>query len=137
MATFNQLIRGTRRKVINKKKRILHPPQIRGVCVNVTTMNPKKPNSAMRKICKVRLFKTVFRKRSESGLTLKRFTGSTLIAKIPGEKHNLKEYSVVLISRRNSKDLPGVGYQVVRGKLDSEGVKGRQRGRSLYGTKKG
>lgn len=93
-------------------------PFKRGVCVKVTTVTPKKPNSALRKIAKVRLT-----------------SGQEVTAYIPGEGHNLQEHSVVLIRGGRVKDLPGVRYHVVRGKLDTEGVKERKKGRSLYGAK--
>ena len=94
-------------------------PQRRGVCVQVRTMTPKKPNSALRKICRVRLT-----------------NGVEVTAYIGGEGHNLQEHSVVLIRGGRVKDLPGVRYHVVRAALDTEGVEGRRRGRSKYGTTK-
>jgi len=94
-------------------------PQKRGVCIKVRTMTPKKPNSALRKIARVRLT-----------------NGMEVNAYIPGEGHNLQEHSVVLIRGGRVKDLPGVRYHIIRGALDTEGVKDRKRGRSLYGSKK-
>ena len=94
-------------------------PQRRGVCTQVRTMNPKKPNSALRKIARVRLS-----------------NGLEVTAYIPGEGHNLQEHSVVLVRGGRVKDLPGVRYHIVRGVLDAGGVEGRSRGRSKYGTKK-
>lgn len=92
---------------------------MRGVCVKVTTMTPKKPNSALRKIARVRLT-----------------SGQEVTAYIPGIKHNLQEHSLVLIRGGRVKDLPGVKYHIVRGVLNAEGVEGRKQGRSKYGTKK-
>lgn len=97
----------------------LHSPLKRGVCIKVTTMTPKKPNSALRKIAKVRLT-----------------NGFEVIAYIPGEGHNLQEHSVVLIRGGRVKDLPGVRYHIVRGILDTQGVTARRRGRSQYGAKR-
>jgi len=94
-------------------------PQKRGVCTRVYTTTPKKPNSALRKVCKVRLT-----------------TGYEVIAYIPGEGHNLQEHSVVLIQGGRVKDLPGVRYRVIRGVLDTAGVEGRKQARSLYGVKR-
>lgn len=94
-------------------------PFKRGVCVKVTTMTPKKPNSALRKIARVRLS-----------------NGQEVTAYIPGEGHNLQEHSIVLIRGGRVKDLPGVRYHIVRGVYDTQGVEGRKRGRSLYGAKK-
>jgi len=95
-------------------------PFIRGVCVKVTTVTPKKPNSALRKIARVRLT-----------------SGQEVTAYIPGEGHNLQEHSVVLIRGGRVKDLPGVRYHIVRGKFDTTGVDGRMQGRSKYGAKRG
>jgi len=95
-------------------------PFLRGVCVKVTTVTPKKPNSALRKIARVRLT-----------------SGQEVTAYIPGVGHNLQEHSVVLIRGGRVKDLPGVRYHIVRGKFDTAGVEERQKGRSKYGTKKG
>lgn len=97
----------------------LNCPQKRGVCVKVGTMTPKKPNSALRKFAKVRLT-----------------NGIEVNAYIPGEGHNLQEHSVVLIRGGRAKDLPGVRYHIVRGKLDTQGVATRRQGRSLYGQKR-
>lgn len=105
-----------RRKVVKTKRGC---PQKRGVCTKVTTITPKKPNSALRKIARVKLT-----------------NGMEVTAYIGGEGHNLQEHSVVNIRGGRVKDLPGVRYHVVRGRLDCEGVKDRKRGRSLYGAKK-
>jgi small subunit ribosomal protein S12 len=94
-------------------------PFLRGVCIKVTTVTPKKPNSALRKIARVRLT-----------------SGQEVTAYIPGEGHNLQEHSVVLIRGGRVKDLPGVRYHIIRGKLDTAGVEDRKKGRSKYGTKK-
>ena len=136
MPTVNQLVRKGRRKAVrrtkapalgviynalsNKVRRVNGSPQRRGVCVQVKTMTPKKPNSALRKIARVRLT-----------------NGIEVTAYIPGEGHNLQEHSVVLIRGGRVKDLPGVRYHIVRGALDAEGVADRRQGRSKYGTKKG
>ncbi len=121
MPTINQLVRAGRVRQVAKKQNILLQgnPQKRGVCLAVTTTTPKKPNSAVRKIAKVRLV---------NGLE------GTMY--IPGEGHNLQEHSVVLIRGGRVKDLPGVRYHIVRGTLDATGVDGRMQGRSKYGTKK-
>jgi small subunit ribosomal protein S12 len=136
MPTIAQLIRKPRKRVLQKsaspamhrglnsiKNRVYNVPAgrpfLRGVCVRVTTMTPKKPNSALRKIARVRLT-----------------TGQEVTAYIPGEKHNLQEHSVVLIRGGRVKDLPGVRYHIVRGKLDLSGVDARRKARSKYGTKK-
>ena len=121
MPTVNQLVRKGRKRTIKKSKsRALKScPQRRGVCLLVKTQTPKKPNSALRKICRVRLT-----------------SGYEVSAYIPGVGHNLQEHSVVLVRGGRVKDLPGVRYHVVRGALDSLGVDGRQRGRSKYGVKK-
>lgn len=136
MPTINQLIRHGRRTSQRKTKapnlqhtwnalkmqRISLPagaPQKRGVCLKVTTMTPKKPNSALRKIARVRLT-----------------NGEEITAYIGGEGHNLQEHSVVLVRGGRVKDLPGVRYHIVRGVLDTEGVRDRKQGRSLYGAKK-
>jgi small subunit ribosomal protein S12 len=136
MPTINQLVRKGRKPIIKKTKapalRFTYnalrgrmekgtgSPQKRGVCTQVRTMTPKKPNSALRKIARVRLTNTI-----------------EVTAYIPGEGHSLQEHSVVLIRGGRVKDLPGVRYHIVRGALDSQGVSGRQRGRSKYGTRKG
>ena len=121
MPTINQLIKKPRRALarINKVKDLVACPQKRGVCLQVKTMTPKKPNSALRKIARVRLS-----------------NGMEVTAYIPGEGHNLQEHSVVLIRGGRVKDLPGVRYHIVRGVLDAQGVANRKQGRSKYGTKK-
>ncbi|MBN1150444.1 30S ribosomal protein S12 [candidate division WOR-3 bacterium] len=121
MPTINQLVRKGRRKIEKKTKApaLTKCPQKRGVCVRVYTTSPKKPNSALRKVARVRLS-----------------NGYEVTAYIPGEGHNLQEHSTVLIRGGRVKDLPGVRYHIVRGVLDSAGVEGRRQGRSLYGTKK-
>ncbi len=135
MPTINQLVRKGRQRVRKKTKapalrfyynalkgrRIASPkgsPQKRGVCIQVRTMTPKKPNSALRKIARVRLT-----------------NGMEVTAYIPGEGHNLQEHSVVLIRGGRVKDLPGVRYHIVRGALDAAGVRDRKQGRSKYGAK--
>src|SRR5580704_57125 len=120
MPTINQLIKKPRRSLgrINKVKDLDACPQKRGVCLQVKTMTPKKPNSALRKICRVRLS-----------------NGREVTAYIPGEEHNLQEHSIVLIRGGRVRDLPGVRYHVIRGALDALGVEDRKRGRSKYGTK--
>jgi small subunit ribosomal protein S12 len=121
MPTVNQLIRKPRKKVPPKvrTKALEGGPQKRGVCTRVYTTTPRKPNSALRKVAKVRLTN-----RNE------------IIAYIPGEGHNLQEHSVVLVRGGGPNDLPGVRYTVIRGVLDTQGVKGRKQSRSHYGTKK-
>lgn len=121
MPTINQLVRqGRKRKTTKSKSRALgNCPQRRGVCLQVTTRTPKKPNSALRKIARVRLT-----------------NGEEITAYIGGEGHNLQEHSVVLVKGGRVRDLPGVRYHVVRGALDSLGVDDRKQGRSKYGTKK-
>jgi len=121
MPTINQLIRKGRRKMSVKSKSpaLTNCPQRRGVCVQVMTRTPKKPNSALRKVAKVRLT-----------------NGEEVIAYIPGEGHNLQEHSIVLVRGGRVKDLPGVRYHIVRGTLDSLGVDGRRRSRSKYGAKR-
>src|SRR6202049_1358927 len=121
MPTINQLVRKGRRKMAVKSKSpaLADCPQRRGVCVQVMTRTPKKPNSALRKVAKVRLTNKV-----------------EVIAYIPGEGHNLQEHSIVLIRGGRVKDLPGVRYHIVRGSLDTAGVKDRKKSRSKYGTKK-
>jgi small subunit ribosomal protein S12 len=135
--TINQLVRKGRKTKTKKstapalqytfnsykQRRMRQPggaPQKRGVCTQVRTQTPKKPNSALRKVARVRLS-----------------NGIEVTAYIPGEGHSLQEHSVVLVRGGRVKDLPGVRYHVVRGSLDSEGVEGRSKGRSKYGTKKG
>lgn len=120
MPTVNQLVKYGRRKVRRKSKApaLEGNPQKRGVCTRVYTTTPKKPNSALRKVCKVRLT-----------------NGYEVTSYIPGEGHNLQEHSIVLIRGGRVKDLPGVRYHVIRGRYDAAGVEGRKRGRSLYGVK--
>jgi small subunit ribosomal protein S12 len=136
MPTVNQLVRKGRRKALkktkapalgvvyntlkNKTRRDTNSPQKRGVCVQVKTMTPKKPNSALRKIARVRLSNQI-----------------EVTAYVPGEGHNLQEHSVVLIRGGRVKDLPGVRYHIIRGTLDTAGVENRQQGRSKYGAKRG
>ncbi len=135
MPTVNQLVRRGRKKTTKKTKapalRFIHnsltnrtregrgSPQMRGVCTAVRTMTPKKPNSALRKVCRVRLT-----------------NGIEVTAYIPGEGHTLQEHSVVLIRGGRVKDLPGVRYHILRGVLDTQGVKNRKQRRSHYGVKK-
>ena len=121
MPTINQLIRNPRRDIAkrNKVPALLACPQRRGVCTRVTTTTPKKPNSALRKIARVRLT-----------------SGFEVICYIPGEGHNLQEHSVVMIRGGRVKDLPGVRYHIIRGTLDTQGVKDRRQGRSKYGVKR-
>ena len=121
MPTINQLIRKERKKVIKKSKSpaLVSCPQRRGVCTRVYTTTPKKPNSALRKVCRVRL---------TNGFEVSSYIG--------GEGHNLQEHSVVLIRGGRVKDLPGVRYHTVRGALDTSGVQGRKQGRSKYGAKR-
>ena len=122
MPTINQLIRKGRKEkpVRNKVPALEACPQKRGVCTRVYTTTPKKPNSALRKVARVRLS-----------------NGFEVTAYIPGEGHNLQEHSVVLIRGGRVKDLPGVRYHILRGNLDTQGVANRKKRRSLYGTKKG
>ncbi|MBT4964281.1 MAG: 30S ribosomal protein S12 [Francisellaceae bacterium] len=122
MATTNQLVRKGRSTVNSRNKvpALQSCPQKRGVCVRVYTSTPKKPNSALRKVCRVRLT-----------------NGYEVTAYIQGEGHNLQEHSVVLIRGGRVKDLPGVRYKVIRGSLDTGGVQGRKQSRSKYGEKKG
>ena len=135
MPTINQLVRKGRKKLVRKTKapalRFVYnaltnnltrgegAPQKRGVCVQVRTVTPKKPNSALRKVARVRLT-----------------NGMEVTAYIPGEGHTLQEHSVVLIRGGRVKDLPGVRYHIIRGALDAQGVQGRKRGRSKYGTRR-
>jgi len=121
MPTINQLIRIGRKKLKSKTKSpaLKNCPQRRGVCTRVMTLTPKKPNSALRKACRVRLT-----------------TQIEVISYIPGVGHNLQEHSVVLIRGGRVKDLPGVRYHVIRGALDTLGVEGRKRSRSKYGAKR-
>ncbi len=120
MPTINQLVRKGRKKKRKKEKSpdLAHCPQRRGVCLTVTTRTPKKPNSALRKVAKVRLS-----------------TGREVTAYIPGESHNLQEHNIVLVRGGRVRDLPGVRYHIIRGTLDAVGVEGRQRSRSKYGAK--
>ena len=121
MPTVNQLIRKSRKRIVEKSKvpALEASPQKRGVCTRVYTTTPKKPNSALRKVARVRL------------------TNSTEVtAYIPGEGHNLQEHSIVLIEGGRVKDLPGVRYHIVRGTLDTAGVDDRRTSRSRYGAKK-
>jgi len=135
LPTINQLVRKGRKKVIKKTKtpalrfiynalknkttQVKGSPQKRGVCIQVKTTTPKKPNSALRKVARVRLT-----------------NGIEVTAYIPGEGHELQEHSVVLIRGGRVKDLPGVRYHIIRGTLDTTGVANRQQGRSKYGTKR-
>ncbi len=135
MPTISQLIRKSRKKIKKKSKvpalgRVFNTlkrksytkssPFKRGICLKVTTVTPKKPNSALRKIARVRLT-----------------NGQEVTAYIPGIGHNLQEHSVVIVRGGRVKDLPGVRYHIIRGKLDTAGVENRQKGRSKYGAKKG
>ncbi len=121
MPTINQLIRGGRvsNPGRNKVPALQHSPQKRGVCTRVYTTTPKKPNSALRKVAKVRLT-----------------NGYEVVTYIPGEGHNLQEHSVVMIRGGRVKDLPGVRYHIIRGTLDTQGVKDRRQRRSKYGAKR-
>lgn len=121
MPTINQLIRKPRQKPVerNKVPALEACPQKRGVCTRVYTTTPKKPNSALRKVAKVRLT-----------------NGHEVVSYIPGEGHNLQEHSVVLIRGGRVKDLPGVRYHIIRGTLDTQGVKDRRQRRSKYGAKR-
>lgn len=121
MPTINQLVRNGRKKTKKKAKAkaLNNSPQRRGVCLQVTTRTPKKPNSALRKVARVRLT-----------------NGKEITAYIGGEGHNLQEHSVVLVKGGRVRDLPGVRYHIVRGALDTLGVQDRKIGRSKYGTKK-
>nr|YP_010188549.1 ribosomal protein S12 [Pseudanomodon attenuatus]YP_010188838.1 ribosomal protein S12 [Callicladium imponens]QZJ47207.1 ribosomal protein S12 [Pseudanomodon attenuatus]QZJ47641.1 ribosomal protein S12 [Callicladium imponens] len=121
MPTIQQLIRNRRQPIENRTKSpaLRGCPQRRGVCTRVYTTTPKKPNSALRKVARVRLT-----------------SGFEITAYIPGIGHNLQEHSVVLVRGGRVKDLPGVRYHIVRGTLDAVGVKDRQQGRSRYGVKK-
>jgi small subunit ribosomal protein S12 len=121
MPTINQLVRKGRKdkRVINKVPALQGCPQKRGVCTRVYTTTPKKPNSALRKVARVRLS-----------------NGYEVTSYIPGEGHNLQEHSVILIRGGRVKDLPGVRYHTIRGVLDTQGVKDRKQGRSKYGVKR-
>ena len=120
MPTLNQLVRKGRKKIVTKTKAraLQNSPQKRGVCTRVYTTTPKKPNSALRKVARVRLT-----------------NGFEVTAYIPGEGHNLQEHSIVLIRGGRVKDLPGVRYHIVRGTYDTSGVEDRKSGRSKYGVK--
>ena len=122
MPTINQLIAKGRRPLVarNKVPALQHCPQKRGVCTRVYTVTPKKPNSALRKVAKVRLTNAY-----------------EVVSYIPGEGHNLQEHSVVMIRGGRVKDLPGVRYKIIRAALDTSGVNDRRQGRSKYGAKKG
>ncbi len=121
MPTVNQLVRKPRKKVTKKTSApaLKNSPQKRGVCTRVYTSTPKKPNSALRKVARVRLS-----------------NGIEVTAYIPGEGHNLQEHSIVLIRGGRIKDLPGVRYHIIRGTLDTSGVPDRRQSRSKYGTKR-
>lgn len=121
MPTINQLIRKSREPKVNRNKvpALEACPQRRGVCTRVFTTAPKKPNSALRKVARIRLT-----------------NGYEVTGYIPGEGHNLQEHSVVLIRGGRVKDLPGVRYHIIRGSLDTQGVKDRKQGRSKYGAKR-
>ncbi len=121
MPTINQIVRKGRKKIKVRKKTLALQgcPQRRGVCTRVYTTTPKKPNSALRKVARVKLT-----------------TGYEVTAYIPGEGHNLQEHSIVLVRGGRVKDLPGVRYHIIRGALDASGVEDRRQGRSKYGTKK-
>ena len=121
MPTINQLVRKGRKSVEKKKKApaLQNSPQKRGVCTRVYTTTPKKPNSALRKVARVRLT-----------------NGIEVTAYIPGEGHNLQEHSLVLIEGGRVKDLPGVRYHIIRGTLDTAGVENRRTSRSRYGAKR-
>ena len=121
MPTINQLVRQSRRDVQKKEKApaLKQNPQKRGVCTRVYTTTPKKPNSALRKVARVRLT-----------------NGMEVTSYIPGEGHNLQEHSVVLIRGGRVKDLPGVRYHIIRGTLDTTGVQNRKQSRSKYGAKR-
>lgn len=120
MPTINQLLRGCRKNKLKKQKSVAlgSSPFKRGTCLLVKTMTPKKPNSALRKVARVRLS-----------------NGKEITAYIPGVGHNLQEHSIVLVRGGRVKDLPGVKYHIVRGVYDTAGVEGRNQGRSLYGAK--
>jgi len=120
MPTINQLVRKGRKKIVKKSKSVDLEgcPQKKGVCLQVMTRTAKKPNSALRKAARVRLT-----------------NGKEVTAYIPGEGHNLQEHSIVLLRGGRVRDLPGIKYHIVRGKLDTAGVEGRKRGRSKYGAK--
>ena len=120
MPTISQLVRQGRQRIVTKTKSpaLQSSPQKRGVCVRVFTQTPKKPNSALRKVARVRLT-----------------SGVEVTAYIPGEGHNLQEHSIVLVRGGRVRDLPGVRYKIIRGALDAAGVKNRKQARSRYGAK--
>lgn len=120
MPTISQLVRKKRKRIRKKKKNpaLQENPQKRGVCIRVWTITPKKPNSALRKVARVRLT-----------------NGIEVTAYIPGEGHNLQEHSIVLIRGGRVKDLPGIRYKIIRNVLDTAGVEGRKKARSKYGAK--
>jgi len=122
MPTINQLVKKGRKKIVKKSSAaaLQANPQKRGVCVRVYTATPKKPNSALRKVARVKMT-----------------NGKEVTAYIPGEGHNLQEHSIVLLRGGGVKDLPGVRYRVIRGALDTAGVSDRKQSRSKYGVKKG
>jgi small subunit ribosomal protein S12 len=121
MPTINQLIKLNRKKIVKSKKSpgLKSCPQRKGICIRVYVTTPKKPNSALRKVARVKLT-----------------SGFEITASIPGEGHNLQEHSIVLIRGGRVKDLPGVRYKIIRGALDCVGVKNRKQGRSKYGARK-
>ncbi|MBN1356232.1 30S ribosomal protein S12 [bacterium] len=121
MPTVNQMVRKGRKRIFDKSNTpaLMSCPQRKGVCTKVSTTTPKKPNSALRKVARVRMT-----------------NGIEVTAYIPGEGHNLQEHSTVLVRGGRVKDLPGVRYHIIRGTLEASGVDGRQKGRSKYGTKK-
>lgn len=121
MPTINQLVRKGRKKIHKRTKSpaLQRCPERRGVCLAVTTRTPKKPNSALRKVARVRLS-----------------NGHEVTAYIPGEGHNLQEHSIVMVRGGRVKDLPGVRYHIIRGVLDTAGVENRKQSRSLYGAKR-
>jgi len=121
MPTINQLVRKGRKQIKKRSKRpdLEGCPQKKGVCLQVMTRTPKKPNSALRKVARVRLS-----------------NGREVTVYIPGESHNLTEHNIVLIRGGRVRDLPGIRYRVIRGALDAAGVEGRQRSRSKYGAKR-
>ena len=122
MPTFSQLVRMGREGIISKTKSpaLMGCPEKRGVCIRVYTQTPRKPNSALRKVARVRLT-----------------NGAEVGAYIPGEGHNLQEHSVVLVRGGSTKDLPGYRYKIIRAALDTGGVSDRKQGRSKYGAKRG
>ena len=121
MSTIQQLVRNNRKKLVSstKSNALKKCPQRKGICTKVYTITPKKPNSAIRKVARVKLT-----------------SGFEITSYIPGEGHNLQEHSIVLVRGGRVKDLPGVRYKIIRGVMDASGVKNRKRGRSKYGTRK-